>query len=315
MPNGSGATAAPAPITGAAGDAPPFGFSVGRYLSGYATALLTVTKIVPQKQGLPSSEAGRLILPERRRLEQQLLGMERQYGGLSFAYVGTCLHCPEGTCTRPDGKPCRHPELVRPSLEACGFDIGKTTAELFGIDLKWGTDGQIARIPNPRLRILPQRRTCDMERIKAVFNWSGGKDSAHALLRAMQSGKYEIVALLTTVNRDTHRSTMHGIPTALLQAQADSIGIPPAHRRPHPERQYGGLRRRHVPCRGAFQGAGRNLLHLRGHLPTRRTQIPREAARTPRHRGRGTALGRILRHGDARLPRLGAQDGHRHHDG
>ena len=65
-----------------------------------------------------------------------------------------------------------------------------------------------------------------MERIKAVFNWSCGKDSAHALLRAMQSGKYEIVALLTTVNRDTHRSTMHGIPTALLQAQADSIGIP-----------------------------------------------------------------------------------------
>lgn len=75
-----------------------------------------------------------------------------------------------------------------------------------------------------------------MERIKAVFNWSGGKDSAHALLRAMQSGKYEIVALLTTVNRDTHRSTMHGIPTALLQAQADSIGIPLHIRRPHPER-------------------------------------------------------------------------------
>ena len=143
MPNGSGATAAPAPITGAAGDAPPFGFSVGRYLSGYATALLTVTKIVPQKQGLPSSEAGRLILPERRRLEQQLLGMERQYGGLSFAYVGTCLHCPEGTCTRPDGKPTRHPQRVLPSLEACVFDNAKTTPELFGIDLKWGTDGKL----------------------------------------------------------------------------------------------------------------------------------------------------------------------------
>ena len=129
MPNGSGTTAAPAPITGAAGDAP---------LSDSASG-----GTFPQKQGLPSSEAGRLILPERRRLEQQLLGMERQYGGLSFAYVGTCLHCPEGTCTRPDGKPCRHPELVRPSLEACGFDIGKTTAELFGIDLKWGTDGKL----------------------------------------------------------------------------------------------------------------------------------------------------------------------------
>lgn len=65
-----------------------------------------------------------------------------------------------------------------------------------------------------------------MERVKAVFNWSGGKDSAHALLRAAQSGRYEIVALLTTVNRDTLRSTMHGIPATLLEAQAESIGIP-----------------------------------------------------------------------------------------
>lgn len=65
-----------------------------------------------------------------------------------------------------------------------------------------------------------------MERIKAVFNWSGGKDSAHALLRAMQSGRYEIVALLTTVNRTTRRSTMHGIPMPLLEVQARSIGIP-----------------------------------------------------------------------------------------
>ena len=65
-----------------------------------------------------------------------------------------------------------------------------------------------------------------MERIKTVFNWSGGKDSAHALLRAQQSDNYEIVALLTTVNRATRRSTMHDIPLQLLQVQADSIGIP-----------------------------------------------------------------------------------------
>lgn len=65
-----------------------------------------------------------------------------------------------------------------------------------------------------------------MERIKAVFNWSGGKDSAHALWRAQRTGRYEIAALLTTVNRDTRRSTMHAIPTTLLQAQADSIGLP-----------------------------------------------------------------------------------------
>lgn len=61
---------------------------------------------------------------------------------------------------------------------------------------------------------------------KAVFNWSGGKDSAHALMRALGSGEYDIVALLTTVNRDSKRSTMHDIPLGLLQEQSRSIGIP-----------------------------------------------------------------------------------------
>ena len=65
-----------------------------------------------------------------------------------------------------------------------------------------------------------------MNKIKAVFNWSGGKDSAHALWKIIQTGEYEVVALLTTVNRDTHRSTMHGIPLSLLKKQAESIGLP-----------------------------------------------------------------------------------------
>lgn len=44
------------------------------------------------------------------------------------------------------------------------------------------------------------------KREKAVFNWSGGKDSALALYKAQQSEAYEIVSLLTTVNRDNARS-------------------------------------------------------------------------------------------------------------
>ena len=131
------------PSYGSSWGCPPFGFSVEEYLSGYATALVVATKIVPEQEGLPLSEAGRLMRPERKRIEARLLDMERRIGGRSFAYVGTCLYCPEGTCTRPDAKPCRHPELVRPSLEACGFDIAHTTSELFGIELKWGTDGSL----------------------------------------------------------------------------------------------------------------------------------------------------------------------------
>ena len=61
---------------------------------------------------------------------------------------------------------------------------------------------------------------------KAVFNWSGGKDSALALRKVLQSNEYDVVSLLTTVNSNTNRSSMHAIPVALLQEQADSIGIP-----------------------------------------------------------------------------------------
>ena len=65
-----------------------------------------------------------------------------------------------------------------------------------------------------------------MEKKKAVLNWSGGKDSAHALYKVLQSDEYEIVALLTTTNSHTQLSTMHNIPLELLRAQSESIGIP-----------------------------------------------------------------------------------------
>lgn len=63
-------------------------------------------------------------------------------------------------------------------------------------------------------------------KVSAVLNWSGGKDSAHALWRVMQEGTYRVDALLTTVNRSTRKSTMHDIPLPLLEAQAERIGIP-----------------------------------------------------------------------------------------
>ncbi len=61
---------------------------------------------------------------------------------------------------------------------------------------------------------------------KAVFNWSGGKDSALALYKILQNPEYEIISLLTTINKEKQSSTMHNIPTKLLQEQAKSIGIP-----------------------------------------------------------------------------------------
>ncbi|MDR0659782.1 MAG: diphthine--ammonia ligase [Prevotellaceae bacterium] len=61
---------------------------------------------------------------------------------------------------------------------------------------------------------------------KAVFNWSGGKDSALALYKVLSNNEYELISLLTTVSQDTQQSSMHLIPTAVLEAQAASIGFP-----------------------------------------------------------------------------------------
>jgi uncharacterized protein (TIGR00290 family) len=61
---------------------------------------------------------------------------------------------------------------------------------------------------------------------KAVFNWSGGKDSALALQYVLADSHYDVVALLTTLDEDNLKSTIHAIPIELLQKQADSIGIP-----------------------------------------------------------------------------------------
>ncbi len=65
-----------------------------------------------------------------------------------------------------------------------------------------------------------------MSRQEAIMNWSGGKDSALALHYSLQSGRWNIRRLLTSVNDAYGRISMHGVRTELLIAQAERIGIP-----------------------------------------------------------------------------------------
>jgi uncharacterized protein (TIGR00290 family) len=65
-----------------------------------------------------------------------------------------------------------------------------------------------------------------MSKIPAVFNWSGGKDSALALHYALAQKEYEICYLLTTVNDRFNRISMHGVRVALLVEQVRSLKIP-----------------------------------------------------------------------------------------
>jgi uncharacterized protein (TIGR00290 family) len=59
-----------------------------------------------------------------------------------------------------------------------------------------------------------------------LFCWSGGKDSAMAL-HALQSAQgLCVTALLTTITEEYDRISMHGVRRALLERQAESIGLP-----------------------------------------------------------------------------------------
>ncbi|MHC4124024.1 MAG: Dph6-related ATP pyrophosphatase [Planctomycetota bacterium] len=60
---------------------------------------------------------------------------------------------------------------------------------------------------------------------KVLFSWSGGKESALALHKCFNSGKYEIVALLTISTKNNRRTTMHGIRENLLDLQVKALGI------------------------------------------------------------------------------------------
>lgn len=60
---------------------------------------------------------------------------------------------------------------------------------------------------------------------RLVASWSGGKDSALAFYRAKQKGSVP-ERLLTMFEEDEERSKSHALPMEIIQAQANSLGIP-----------------------------------------------------------------------------------------
>jgi uncharacterized protein (TIGR00290 family) len=61
---------------------------------------------------------------------------------------------------------------------------------------------------------------------QVLLSWSGGKDSALALHTLRNDPGYEVVGLLTSVTRGYDRISIHGVRRSLLEAQAESVGLP-----------------------------------------------------------------------------------------
>lgn len=63
-------------------------------------------------------------------------------------------------------------------------------------------------------------------RKRILLSWSGGKDSAWALHLLRAADEFEVVGLLTTINRHFNRVAMHGFREDLLDMQAEAAGLP-----------------------------------------------------------------------------------------
>jgi uncharacterized protein (TIGR00290 family) len=81
-----------------------------------------------------------------------------------------------------------------------------------------------AAIDRPVGSLKPMERTS--QRQPVLVSWSGGKDSCMALCEILNDPDLRVEALLTTITRDYDRVSMHGVRRALLERQADSLGIP-----------------------------------------------------------------------------------------
>lgn len=60
----------------------------------------------------------------------------------------------------------------------------------------------------------------------AWLSWSSGKDAAFTLHRLRTAGEVEVTGLLSTVDEDSARVPVHGVPRTLVQAQAAALGLP-----------------------------------------------------------------------------------------
>ena len=149
---------------------PPYDFDETALPDRFTDISLLATVITPSEGVLlPPETADRFIRFERQRLDCLLLRMERDAevpGRTARAFfAGTCLLCPPEQCTRREGRPCRHPESIRPSLEALGFDIARTAADIFNTPLQWSRNGQIPhphQCPRQKILSISQKQFVDL---------------------------------------------------------------------------------------------------------------------------------------------------------
>ncbi|MBQ8307110.1 MAG: DUF2284 domain-containing protein [Blautia sp.] len=124
---------------------PEFSFDANEYWKKYSRLKLFGIKILMPEEVTAKEwtkeERGEIIEQtlwiEKQKLTEELFAMEKEYPGSISLSAGSCQVCGKDHCARIEGKPCRHPEQLRYSIEALGGDVGLTVTKYLGLELKW----------------------------------------------------------------------------------------------------------------------------------------------------------------------------------
>lgn len=130
---------------------PPFRFKPQELWEKYHTLVLQSRKIeVPAAMQAAVFSPGELekaslelLRTEKQAMLTELLELEKEFPGSMVLSAGSCNICPQGTCTRLTGEPCRNPGMMRYSIEALGGDVGKALKIYFHQRILWGRDGHM----------------------------------------------------------------------------------------------------------------------------------------------------------------------------
>ena len=118
---------------------PPFGFDPMTIWSAYTGLRLYARILHADAPGQPLDDALDVLKHEKRLYREKLAQWESSVPGSQMLLAGTCDQCK--VCEKSQGRPCRHPERLRYSIEALGGDVEGCLQHYFHVPVLWGRDG------------------------------------------------------------------------------------------------------------------------------------------------------------------------------
>lgn len=121
---------------------PSYDFNPEDYWKDYKEFVVIARKIIFSKD-VDEQGSYEIMMEVKEDMSRELYEMEKQHPGSVSLSAGSCNLCREEGCTRSHGNPCRHPQLMRYSIESLGGNVGLTVSKLMGYELEWVEDGKV----------------------------------------------------------------------------------------------------------------------------------------------------------------------------